>query len=685
MENATGENLAFEILRNDTKLILHTEYHSNEYTQSYIQRLMHCYDTILQGFINKESEGKLLSELPILTDKEQQDILTLGTGDLLEYDNSETIVDLFHRQATQRPENIAVVDEVSNITYAELDHKSDILALALRKAGVGTDSFVAIMLPRRKEFLIAVFAVFKAGGAYVPLDSDYPIERLAFILKDSDAQVLITNHKELSYHQNKQIFPNDKELFIDDFDFNKPSDHHVNFAQPSGLAYMIYTSGTTGQPKGVMIEHKSLRAYLEWHNKLLKIFPEDNCALHSIFSFDASIDDLMPPLVNGAQLHILSSELRHDMQEMNNYFKEHNIAGLALSTQLGTEMLNNFQLPLRFLLMGGSKMSHVPIGNTKVINCYGPTEFTVCSSFYILEQDEKHDNIPIGRPVPNSISVVIDTEGRLVPQGTVGELCLIGSQMSRGYWKQEELTKKRFVDCSFQSGQKMYRTGDLVRWNEEGLLEYIGRIDNQVKLHGYRIELEEIGNKISHCSGVTSAVAVIHKQSNIELIVAYYTSEGNKELPAIQETLTAALPSYMMPNRIIRIDKMPLTPNGKIDVKALPTPNLDYEEVVKPKNSMEKQVFDIVSEQLNTESLGVTDNLLQWGLSSLAAMRLSTLLHRHFNVYVKMAEIMKNPTVRAIASQLSKTTDSYLPVYKPCHLPIDGEPARNLSGMEEES
>ena len=665
MENATGENLAFEILRNDTKLILHTEYHSNEYTPSYIQRLMHCYDTILQGFINKESEEKLLSELPILPDDEQQTIIALGTGNQLEYDRSETIVDLFHHQAILRPENIAVVDEVSNITYGELDRKSDILAIALRKAGVDTDTFVAIMLPRRKEFLIAVFAVFKAGGAYVPIDSDYPKERLSYILNDSEANVLITTSTLSKDCQTEQYYPKEKQLLIDNFDFNEPSGHHVNYAKPSGLAYMIYTSGTTGQPKGVMIEHRSLRANIEWHNELLKISPEDHCAQHPSFSFDASLDDLMSPLVQGAQLHILSSEIRHNMQEMNDYFYKHKIVGLAMSNQLGTEMLNNYLLPLRYLMLGGSKMLHVTTGNTSVINCYGPTEFTVCSSYYILEQDDKHDNIPIGRPVPNSISVVIDTEGRLVPQGTVGELCLIGRQMSRGYWKQEELTKKRFVDCSFLKGQKMYRTGDLVRWNEEGLLEYIGRIDNQVKLHGFRIELEEIGNKISHCPGVTSAVAVIHKQGNIEVLVAYYTSEGNKELPAIQETLTAELPSYMMPSRIIRIDKMPLTPNGKIDVKALPTPSMDHAEVVKPETSMEKQVFDIVSEQLNTASMGVTDNLVFYGLSSLIAMRLCVILQRHFGTEVKMSDIMKAPTVRAIVSLLGKTKGNHLPFYEP--------------------
>ena len=485
------------------------------------------------------------------------------------------------------------------------------------------------------------------------------------MLDDSDAQVLITTSTLVKECQTEQYFPQEKHLLIDDFDFNKLSDHPVNFAQPSALAYMIYTSGTTGKPKGVMIEHQSLRAYLEWHKDQQKITPEDHCALHSSFSFDASLDDLMPPLVQGAQLHILSSELRLNMQEMNHYFKKHKIAGLTLSTQLGIEMLKSYQLPLRYLLLGGSKMLHVPTGNTTVINGYGPTEFTVCSSYYTLKQDEKHDNIPIGRPVPNSISVIVDTEGRLIPQGAVGELCLIGRQMSRGYWKREELTKERFVDSSFLNGQKMYRTGDLVRWNEEGQLEYIGRIDNQVKLHGYRIELAEIDSKMGHCPGVVTATSAIYKQGSIEFIVGYYTSEDNKELPAIQETLMAELPSYMVPSQLIRIDQMPLTPNGKIDHQALPAPVLTTKMQVAPETEMEKQVLELIAEMLKTTQIGVTDNLLHWGLSSLAAMRLSALLQRRFEVYVKIVEILKRPTVRAIASLLSHASDSSLPVYEP--------------------
>ena len=592
-----------------------------------------------------------VSEVELISPEEKSELLELSRGETIEYDISETIVDLFHRQAMLRPDKIAVVDEVSEITYAELDRRSDLLATALRKAGVDTDCFVAIMLPRCKEFLITVFAVFKAGGAYIPLDSDYPKERLAFMLKNSDAHILITTGSLAKDCQTEKYFPREKQLLLDDFDFNKPSDHPVNFAQPSGLAYMIYTSGTTGMPKGVMIEHQSLRTYLAWHESKLKLSPEDHCALHSSFSFDASLDDLMPPLVQGAQLHILSSELRQDMQEMNAYFIKHKIVGLTLSTQLGIEMLNNYQLPLRFLLLGGSKMTQVPIGNTKVINGYGPTEFTVCSSYYTLEQDDKHDNIPIGRPVPNSICVVVDNVGSLVPQGVIGELCLIGRQMSRGYWKQEELTKKRFVDCSFLSGQKMYRTGDLVRWNKEGLLEYIGRIDNQFKLHGYRIEPEEIEIKISQCPGVISSAVIVHKQGNVDFLVAYYTSEGNKELFDIQKTLMAELPSYMVPSYFIKIEQMPKTPNGKIDRRFLEehVSNLSVgtDTIVEPSNQKEHILFDLTKTLLGINSFGVTDDLTLLGLSSLDAIRLADLANRE-GLDIKVNDILRCKSIRKI-------------------------------------
>ena len=652
MENATGEELAFEILRSNTKLILHTEYHSNQYTQSFIRRLMQCYNAILEGFLHSESEDIHLRELPILTDDEQQAILALGTGDQLDYDRSETIVDLFHRQATLRPDNIAVVDEVSEITYAELDRRSDLLTTALRKAGVSTDTFVAIMLPRRKEFLIAVFAVFKAGGAYIPLDSDLPKERLAYMLDDSEAHILITTSTLFKDCQTEQYYPREKHLLIDDFDFNEPSNHPINYAQPSGLAYMIYTSGTTGKPKGVTITHEAMMNFIIWLKETEKLKAGEQCAIHTNFVFDGSLFDLYPPLISGATLHVLSSSLRMDLHSMYRYFKDHHIVGLLLTTQIGMMMMNDYELPLRFLMVGGEKLTTFRVPSAmKLYNCYGPTEFSVCSTFYQIDSQRQYNNIPIGRPAPNTLSVIVDNVGRLVPRGTVGELCLIGRQMSRGYWKQDELTKDFFVDCYFLNGQKMYRTGDLVRWNEENLLEYIGRIDNQVKLHGYRIELAEIESKMSHCPGVVSAAVDVVKQGNIEFIVGYYTSEDNKELPAIQETLIAELPNYMVPSQLIRIDEMPLTPNGKIDKKALLSDELmsgfNIGEHILPANENEKKLFKIVKEFLERKDFGVTDDLSLLGLTSLSAIKLAELANRE-GLNIKVNDILRCKSIREI-------------------------------------
>ena len=637
------------------------EYDGKRYNSQGMRQMVNAFRNVLLNMVVTAT----VSDVELISPDEKSELLELSRGETVGYDSSETIVDLFHRQAVLRPDNIAVVDEVSDITYAELDRRSDVLATALRKAGVTTDTFVAIMLPRRKEYLIAMFAVFKAGGAFIPLGSEYPKERLSYILNDSDAHVLITISTLLKDCQTELYFPQGKQLLIDDFDFNEPSNHLVNFAQPSGLAYMIYTSGTTGMPKGVMIEHKNLRAFLQFRIDLLHLTPEDRCAQHASFSFDASLDDLLSPLVNGAQVHILSSELRQDIKGMKDYFIRNKISGLTMSTQLGVELLSHFSLPLRYLMLGGSKMPKLSTGNTKIVNGYGPTEFTVCSSYYKLEQNEKHDNIPIGRPVPNSISVVVDTEGHLVPQGIVGELCLIGSQMSRGYWKQEKLTKERFVDCSFLDGQKMYRTGDLVRWNNEGLLEYMGRIDHQVKLHGYRIELEEIENKISQCSGVISSAVVVHKQGKVEFLVAYYTSEGNKELLDIQKTLMEELPNYMVPRQLIRIDEMPKTPNGKIDRRRLKESVSGFFDatatLVEPSNQKEQFLLDLTKSLLGIDSIGVTDDLTLLGLSSLDAIRLADQANRE-GLSIKVNDILRSKSIRNILvneQSIGKWTNGY--------------------------
>ena len=372
-------------------------------------------------------------DVELISPEEKSELLKLSRGETIEYDQSETFVDLFKRQVSISPDAIAVVDSLGSMTYQELDDQSNILAKILVDQGIVKDVFVCIMLPRCKEFIVAVLGVFKAGGAYVPLDPDYPEAHLSYILDNAQAKLLLSTSSLAKGKLSERM------LFINDIDFNSES-VPINNSHPYSLAYMIYTSGSTGKPKGVMMEHKGLCALIKWLVPLEELKQGDKCAEHASFSFDASLFDLFPPLTCGAEVHILSSELRLDPEGMCRYFGEQRITGMTISTQLGMEIINNYELPLRYMVMGGEKMNQLRKTSVKLINGYGPTEFTVCSSYHIVNQEKDANNIPIGRPVPNSMSVIVDNMGNLVPQGIPGELCLIGRQMSRGYWRQPDQT-----------------------------------------------------------------------------------------------------------------------------------------------------------------------------------------------------------------------------------------------------
>ena len=591
----------------------------------------------------------IVSDVELISPDEKSELLELSKGETIEYDQSETFVDLFQKQVAISPEAIAVVDSMGSLTYQELDDQSNILARVLVEQGVVKDDFVGIMLPRCKEFLVAVLGVFKAGGAYVPLDPEYPESHLAYILDNAQAKLLLSTCSLATEKKfNKNL--SNRILFINEIDFNgEPVS--INNSHPHSLAYMIYTSGSTGKPKGVMMEHKGLCALMKWLVPLEKLKPGEKCAEHASFSFDASLFDLFPPLTCGAEVHILSSELRLDPEGMCKYFRDQHITGMTMSTQLGMEMINSFELPLHYMVMGGEKMNQLRKTSVQLINGYGPTEFTVCSSYHVVNQEKDVNMIPIGRPVPNSMSVIVDNMGHLVPQGIPGELCLIGRQMSRGYWRQEEQTASHFSACVFLEGETMYHTGDMARWNEEGELIYIGRTDNQVKFNGFRIELGEIENEIMSYPSVTAAAVLIFKKKDIKILVGYFCAETSIDSQVILHHLRNSLPQYMIPQMMIQIDKMPMTPNGKIDKKALLSDDLisglNKDEHILPANKDEKKLFEIVKDVLERVDFGVTDDLTLLGLTSLSAIKLADLANRE-GLYIKVNDILRSRSIRDI-------------------------------------
>ena len=621
------------------------EYDGKRYNSQGMRHMVKAFRNVLLNM----AVAATLGDVELISPEEKSELLELSRGETIEHDLSETFVDLFQRQVSKSPDAVAVVDSQGSMTYKELDDQSNILAKVLVDQGIGKDDFVGIMLPRCKEFLVAVLGVFKAGGAYVPLDPEYPEAHLSYILDNAQAKLLLST-SSLAIEKNFTGKLYDRMLFIDDIDFNSEP-VPINNSHPNSLAYMIYTSGSTGKPKGVMMEHKGLCALMKWLVPLEELKPGEKCAEHASFSFDASLFDLYPPLTCGAEVHILSSELRLDTEGMCKYFREKHITGMTMSTQMGMEMVNGFELPLRYMVMGGEKMNQLRKTSVKLINGYGPTEFTVCSSYHIVNQEKDANTIPIGRPVPNSMSVIVDNIGHLVPQGIPGELCLIGRQMSRGYWRQPEQTASHFTACPFLEGETMYHTGDMARWNEEGELVYLGRTDSQVKFNGFRIELGEIENEIMSYPSVTAAAVLVFKRKDIKTLVGFYCAEASIDTQVILNYLRTSLPQHMIPQMMMQIDKMPVTPNGKIDKKALLSEELmiglNLGEHNLPANENEKKLFEIAKKVLEIDDFGVTDDLSLLGLTSLSAIRLADLANRE-GLSIKVNDILRNKTIRNI-------------------------------------
>ena len=628
-------------------LVLGANFDTALYHIEEMRLLVSCFTEIITAIATKPD--LLVSELSLVGEQQRQELIALGTGEELLYDRSGTFIDLFRKQVALYPDSTAVVDEVGEITYVELDTKSDLLAHSLVSRGVVADSFVAVMLPRRKEFLVSVLGVFKAGGAYIPFDSDYPNDRLLYMLGDSAAKVLITTRELFDEKQKEGDFSAENIVLVDEFDFNQ-SCEQINLSKPENLAYMIYTSGSTGKPKGVMVEHKGLCALIGWIVPMEELKPGDNCAEHSSFSFDASLLDLYPPLSVGGVVHLLGSSLRQDIDGIYKYLKQHNIIGATFSTQLGMELLNLYDLPLRYLAVGGEKLKSTRPSSVKVINVYGPTEFTVSSSYHVVDRSREYTNIPIGRAVPNTTSAIVDQSGNLVPRGVAGELCLIGRQIARGYWNRPELTAEKFVDCPFIASEKMYRTGDLARWNENGELEYLGRIDNQVKLRGFRIELGEIESAMSKYSGIHSAITEVKEIGGTQYLCGYYTSQEAIDEENLREKLSASLADYMVPTVFMRLEALPLTPNGKINRKALPMPKIKTENIVAPETGKERVLLEIVKNMLNIEEIGVLTDITRIGITSLSAIKLATIANER-GLKLKANDILKHKTIRRILSK----------------------------------
>ena len=657
------------------KYLLVARYNPTLYSKRDMQTML----SMLQTACVEGLKVKDMASIPLLSPSQTHDIITYSAGPFLDVDISKTFAKAFIECAKANPSRVAVNDLNGDHTYQELNKASDYLAHTLLKAHVEKNSFVALLLERTWFFPLSIIAVHKAGAAYTPLDIDYPVDRLQYMLENSEAKVLLTTHAELDRKCREEGLVVNKEIvniiFLDDlfaqYDNNTPTEP-IDLSEPEGYAYMIYTSGSTGKPKGVVLHQAGLWNFIESIKSIYHHSADDRIASHRAFSFVAHVEDTYAILTVGGSLHIMPSSIRKDLQQVYQFIVDHHCTGCGFTTSLAMMMIDNYQLPTRYITAGGEKLTGVvSTGHPQIINVYGPTECTDHTSVYPLETGREYKNIPVGKTLPNNWMFVVSPDGQLVPHGVAGELCFAGIQVGTGYWRLPEMSAAVFVNCPYVRQDhwgrpvRMYHTGDLVRWTDEGVLEYLGRIDNQVKVRGYRIELGEIEAVVREMENIyISAVKIIDLDGNKYISLYYTPVEGQTVTPeeVRQFIEKSSLADYMRPDYYTQLDQMPRLPNGKVDRKSLPMPEMKMEDIVAPETPLEQQIFDQTAHLLKHQNFGVTTNLVTVGLSSLVAMRLSATLLQQHDIKIPVKEILEHPTIREMAqNSKAERAEQYKP------------------------
>jgi tyrocidine synthetase-3 len=670
LKNVATENriskfdLSLDVIETDGQLEMSMEYYSGIFKKESIERLISHYKKIISELL--ENPYAPLSAIDMLTKQEKHQLLTVFNNTHIAYPSNKTVLDLFEEQALIAPANIALSFENNALTYKQLNEKSNQVARALESKGVAKDAIVGIMMEPGFEMIIGLLAILKTGAAYLPIDIHYPAERIDFMLKDCAVNYVLVNGTSPAFGSAiKSIDLQDKKLYTGS------SANLRSAIQANQLAYVTYTSGSTGTPKGVMIEHSNLFDYVNTFIQLTGITASDTALLNSSISFDTAIEELFPALCVSGK--VLINKDNQDLGKVLDFISRKKISILSTSPLVINyinEEAKSFGV-LRTLISGGDVLKPSYITNippqVAVYNSYGPTESTVCITYNRIE-NKSDATLSIGKPIANRQVYILDANLNLLPAGIPGELCVGGKGVARGYLNREALTNEKFVSNPFVKGERIYKTGDLAKWLPDGSIEFIGRIDQQVKIRGFRIELGEIENKMQELSEITQALVIArndHKEANY--LCAYFVAEEPIGGTLIREFLRTQLPEYMIPAFFIQIDVIPMTLNGKVNKKALPSPeqlNVSSSYVA-PTNETEEQLVRIWEQVLDRKKIGITDDFFNIGGHSLKAMRLVSQIHHYFEVKLELRSIFINPILEQQAKliqQAKKNSYKAIPV-----------------------
>jgi amino acid adenylation domain-containing protein len=577
-------------------------------------------------------------------------------------------------QAASTPNAPALIAGSEVVTYGELNDRANKLAHRLIALGVGTrnpDNLVALCLDRSVTTVVCALAILKAGAAYLPLDPSYPAERLAFMLRDAQPRVLITRQALA------EILPTGRwaVLAIDCDDTRLaglPTDCPNSDITSEDLAYVIYTSGSTGQPKGVEITHGSLMNLVSWHQSTFEITSGDRASLLAGVGFDAAVWETWPYLAAGASIHLPDDCTRLSPELLRDWLVAEEITVSFLPTALAERVMTlewPLDTSLRILLTGAEALRHRPSPDLpfKFVNNYGPTECTVVATSGLVSPNSGNGTVPtIGRPITNTDVYILDENLQCVPVGTAGELHIGGAGVARGYLNRPELTSEKFIRNPFtsngpESSSRLYKTGDLARYLENGEIAYLGRIDDQIKILGHRIEPNEIVAVLNRHSGVQASVVIAREDAGSEkLLVAYVVPSSLYQLSKadLRSFLCEELPDYMVPATFVVIEGFSLTQNGKLDRADLPAPTVENtlrdEEFIAPRTPIEKRVAVMLSDLLGIDCVGVTDNFFMLGGHSLLGTQLISHIRSTFGVELALRTLFDAPTIEELAIEVER-------------------------------
>jgi len=581
-----------------------------------------------------------------------------------DYPRESTIGQELERQVARTPDAVAIVSAGHGLTYRELDHRSNQLARHLQQLGVRRETLVGIAVERSVEMMVGLLAILKAGGAYVPMDPSYPVQRIALMIEDSQAPVILAT--ELTRPCLGKTARHIVSIDGDADAIARNSTHAVSSAATGqNLAYVIYTSGSTGKPKGVMIEHRNVVNFFTGMDRAIGSDPGVWLAVTSI-SFDISVLELFWTLTRGFQVIIHGDEGTQTIpDEIRNYGVTHmqstpSLARMVAVNPDGLAALGR----LKKLFLGGEALPPSLIRQLRqefrgeMHNMYGPTETTIWSTTFRIAGDS--DSIPIGKPIANTQVYVLDSELQPVAAGEAGDLYIGGDGVVRGYWRRPDLTAERFLSDPFRLGNRMYRTGDIARFLPDGSLEFLGRADFQVKLRGFRIEIGEIEAALENQAGVGQAAVVAREfKPEDKRLVAYVVPKPGTELEIadLRAALAATLPEYMVPSNFVFLDSLPLTANGKIDRNALPNPStLENESgtVLEPaRNDLERVIAGVWKDALGVDRVGLNENFFDLGAHSLMVAEVHIQLQQLLGRELSLVDLFQFPTVTALANHLN--------------------------------